>query len=147
MTIYQLNPLSDYPGFLASRVYSQNPDDDKVRAMISVIERLFEADPRRHWRRMTEAVLLAKHRLKDLPLALELARQVRLMPESIETPRWARDMEIIVLDEIGEKEAALRLISSLLQSGAITDRDEKRFLEQRLLKIQQALSNDGQVAE
>jgi len=147
LALHRLNPLSDYPAFLASRVYSQNPDDSKVRIMIDVIDELFARDARRHWRRMTEAVLLAKHRLGDLPLALELARKLSRMPREIETPYWARDMEIIVLDEMNEKESARMLISSLLQSGEISDADERRFLEQRLLKIQQELSGTGQIAE
>ncbi len=147
LALHRLNPLSDYPAFLASRVYSQNPDDSKVRIMIDVIDELFKRDPQRHWRRMTEACLLAKHRLGDLPLALELARKLSRMPRDIETPYWARDMEIIVLDEMNEKESARMLISSLLQSGEITDADERRFLEHRLLKIQQELLNAGQIAE
>ena len=147
LTLYRLNPLSDYPAFLATRVYGQNPDPDRVRIMIGVVEDLFERNPRQHWRRMTEACLLAKHQLKDLPLALSLARKLSEMPGEIKTPFWARDMELILLDEMDEKESARMLISSMLQSGDITDNDERRFLEQRLLKIQQELSSRGQSVE
>jgi hypothetical protein len=144
LTTYELNPLSDYPGFLASRVYGQIGDHEKLRRMISVIQELFDRDPRQHWRRMTEASLLAKHQLKDLELALQIARKISALPASINMPYWARDMELVLLDELNQHESAQLLISSMLQSGEITDPDEIRFLEFRLLKVQQALLNNEQ---
>ncbi len=143
-TVYALNPESDYPAFIASRVYSNVNDERKIRLIIDVIEDLFAQDPARHWRRMTEACLLAKHKLKDLPRALDLAEQVAALPNSIRLPYWARDMRIILLDELNELESARILISSLLESGEIEDPDEIHFLQQRLLKIQQSLLEQEQ---
>ena len=112
--------------------------------MVVLIEELFELNPRQHWRRMTEATLLAKHQLNDLPLALRLAEKISALPKSIEMPFWARDMEIVLLDELNQHQSAQLLISSLLQSGDITDPDEIRFLQFRLLRIQQILSENRQ---
>ena len=140
MTLNRLNLESDYPAFLAARVYSSVNDSGKIQLMIDAIEQMFKHRPERHWRRMTEATLLAKHQLRDLPQALLLAQQVADLPETVKLPFWARDMQLVLLDELGQKESAQLLISSLLQSGEITDNDEKRFLQQRLLKIQQELS-------
>ena len=145
LTLYRLNPDSDYPGFLASRVYAQVGDPDRVRRMIEVIQTLFHRDPQRHWRRMTEAVLLAKHELKDLELALSLASQLADLPKSVRMPRWARDMKLIALDDLGRDQDALRLIASELTSGDDIDADERRFLQDRLLKLQQELSKSGQL--
>lgn len=144
LMLYQLNPKSDYPAFIASRVYGQVGDASRVRQMIDVIRKLFEKDPERHWRRMTEASLLAKHRLSDLELALDLAKKVADLPKSYDLPFWARDMQLVLLDELNELESAQLLISSLLQSEEIKDPDELRFLQFRLLKIQQALSENKQ---
>ena len=143
-TIYELNPRSDYPAFLASRVYSQVQDRDKVRVMVALIERLFDIDPEQHWRRMTEACLLAKHQLQDLPLALRLAKKIAALPDELDLPFWARDMQLVLLDELGELESAQLLVSSMLQSGRINDPDELRFLRMRLLKIQQGLLENEQ---
>ncbi len=147
LLLYKMNPASDYPGFLASRIYGQIKDPVKVRMMIEVIRQLFEQDPARHWRRMTEACLLAKHQLKDLPLALELAKEVADLPKSVALPFWARDMKLVLLDELNELESAQLLISSLLQSGEIKDPDELRFLKFRLLKIQQQMLSNRQQEE
>lgn len=144
LTLGKLNLQSDYAAFLASRVYSQVPDTGKIRQMINVIETLFRANPEQHWRRMAEACLLAKHQLKDLPRALELAQQVADLPVTVKIPYWARDMRLVLLDELDQYESAQLLISSLLQSGEIKDPDEIRFLQQRLLKIQQKMLENEQ---
>ena len=144
LTLYQLNPRSDYPGFLASRVYSNVSDKTRVRQMVDIIDALFQRNPEQHWRRMTEACLLAKHKLQDLSLALELANKIANLPVTVRLPFWARDMKLVLLDELGEDESARLLISSLLQSNEIKDPDERRFLEFRLLKIQQELLESRQ---
>ena len=144
LTLQAMNPDSDYPAFLASRVYGQIDDPQRVRRMVEVVRAVFRQDPQRYWRRMSEAVLLAKYRVRDLALALELADELFRQPKSVRMPRWARDMKLIVLDEMGEDEAAMRLIGSLLESGEITDEDERRFLLDRLSKLQQELSESRQ---
>ena len=143
-TIYELNPRSDYPAFMATRIYSQVADKNKIYRMIKLVEALFENNPEQHWRRMTEACLLAKHKLKDLPYALELAKKISAIPDEIVLPHWARDMKLVLLDELNQLESAQLLISSMLQSGEIKDPDEIRFLRSRLLKVQQKMSNNKQ---
>ena len=144
LTIYELNPLSDYPAFLTTRVYSQVSEPAKIVKLIEVTQHLFTINPVQHWRRMTEACLLAKHQLKDLSLALTLAKQVADLPASIELPHWARDMKLILLDELNQLESAQLLISSMLQSGEVKDNDEIRFLKSRLLMIQQKMLENEQ---
>ena len=139
LTLSELNPHTDYPAFLAMRVYSQVKDEVKIRKLIEVTQQLFLLSPQLNWRRLSEACLLAKHQLKDLPLALTLAEQLAETPSSVNMPHWARDMRLILLDELNQLESAQILISSMLHSGDIKDNDEIRFLQQRLLKIQQQL--------
>ena len=144
LILYKLNPRSNYPAFMATRVYSQITDEKKIRQMISVVETIFDSNPGQHWRRMTEACLLARHQLKDLPLALELAKKVADISADIKLPHWARDMKLVLLDELNQLESAQLLISSMLQSGEVKDPDEIRFLRSRLLKIQQEMLENKQ---
>ncbi len=144
LSLSRLNPQSDYPAFLASRVYSQVKDQRKVRKMVQVVEQLFDQHPALHWRRMTEACLLAKHQLKDLPYALKLAQKIANIPPSVKIPYWARDMKLVLLDELNQLQSAQLLISSMLQDGDLKDHDERRFLQSRLLRIQQKLSAQRQ---
>lgn len=142
--ITSIAPGTEYPMLLASRVYSHTDSEPRLRKVIAFIERHFQTDPQRHWRRMAEACLLAKHRVGDLELALRLARQLAAQPASVEMPHWARDFEFLLLAELNEFESAIAIIEALLQSGAIRDNDERRFLGEKLLEFRQKLSKSGQ---
>ena len=137
--ISDINPRSEYPMLLATRVYSLTRDNERLRLILGFIERTFDHDPQLHWRRLAEASLLARHQLGDLKLALRMAEKLALQPVSVSMPDWARDIRFLLLSEMNEFESAIAIIQALLQSGAVSDPDEKRFLEGKLLDFQQKL--------
>ena len=137
--IYQLNTQSEYPTMLASRVYSQTRDKARLRIILEYIDRTFMYNPQLHWRRLAEASVIAKHQLGDLQLALQMAEKLSSQPASVEMPRWARDMRFILLGDMNEFETAITIIVALLQSEAVNDPDERRFLQEKLLYFQQKL--------
>jgi hypothetical protein len=137
--ITALNPHSEYPAMLASRVYSQTSDKQNMRLMIDFIQASFTREPQLHWRRMTEATILAKHKLGDLSLALSLAEQLTAQPIDVVMPQWARDMQFILLGELNEFEAGIAIIVAMLESGSLENADERRFLSVKLLEFQQKL--------
>ena len=51
-------------------------------------------------------------------------------------PLWARQMEIFILEDMNELEAARIMLGGLLQSGVIQDPAELRFLKQRLEELE-----------
>ena len=130
-----LDPRSQYPLLVATRIYALVPDEVRVRRMLEFAYRRFFEDPNRRWRWLAHASLVAKHRLRDLPLALRYAKAITEHATGPSVPYWARDMSIIVLAEMGEFEAARGLIGALLASGEITDVYELRFLEQKLEEL------------
>lgn len=130
--ILSLDPRSGYPLLSAARVYSQVPDEARQRRMVAFVREKFTEDPAGRWRWMAHAVYVAKHRLKDLDLALELARELRVATKPDEAPGWARQMELFVLEDMGDVEGARILLGGLIESGAITDPNEIRFLLERL---------------
>ena len=142
--IYQLNTQSEYPTMLASRVYSQTRDKVRLRIILEYIDRTFMYNPQLHWRRLAEASVIAKHQLEDLELALQMADKLSSQPPSVEMPRWARDMQFILLGDMNEFETAITIIVALLQSEAVNDPDEARFLKEKLLYFQQKLSESQQ---
>ncbi len=131
----QLDPRNSYPLLAASHLYAEVPDTAKVRRMLDFIEREFGVDPGGRWRWMAHAVLIAKHRLRDLPLALNLARQVTDADAAAGIPGWARQMQIFVLEDLGEFEAAELLIGGMLDSGTVTSVHEQLFLSKRLEQL------------
>lgn len=138
--IQRLNTDSEYPIMLASRVYSQTRDKQRLRLILGYIDRIFTASPQLHWRHQAEATVIAKHQLGDLELALEMAQKLSDQPKSIDMPRWARDLQFLLLGDLNEFESALAIIVALLQSDAVDDPDEKRFLQEKMLLFQQKLS-------
>lgn len=128
--ILGLDPLTQYPLLMASQLYAQVPDPARTRFMFELVYRRFLEDPNRRWRWLAHAALISKHRLHDLPLALHYSREIaRRAPAA---PAWARQMHLIVLEDMGETESARILIGGLLDSGEITDVYELRFLLNRL---------------
>jgi hypothetical protein len=142
--ITALNPHSEYPAMLASRVYSQTTDKQNMRLMIDFIQSNFTREPQLHWRRMTEATILAKHKLSDLSLALSLAEQLTTQTLDVVMPQWARDMQFILLGELNEFEAGIAIIVAMLESGSLENADERRFLRVKLLEFQQKLLESQQ---
>lgn len=132
--ILTLDPGAQYPLLVASRIYGEVPDPARQRRMLDFVAREFEEAPLQRWPAMAHATLVALHKLHDKPLALQYARRLRhhgaAAPDVV--PAWARQMEIVVLEDLGEQEAARILIGGLLQSGRIRDANELRFLAQRL---------------
>ena len=134
--ILALDPRGQYPLLMASQVYAQVPDPARTRLMFDFIYQQFLRDPDRRWRWLAHASLVAKHRLKDQPLALYYAREIaRLAPAA---PGWARQMQIFILEDLGEIESAKILLGALLSTGEIHDEHELKFLNDRLQTMQDA---------
>ena len=138
-SILALDPRSDYPLFSASRIYAEVPDPARSRRMLEFVYRAFLDDPNRRWPWLAHAALVAKHRLGDLPLALQYARAVDRKTNNPNVPPWAKQMEIFILEDMNELEAARIMISGLLQSGRVHDPAEILFLRQRLQELEARL--------
>jgi hypothetical protein len=145
--ITELSPGTEYPMLLASRVYTSTSDQARSRAILGFIQRRFDDDPQLHWRRLAEATVIAKYKLEDLELALAMAEKLAQQPSSVEMPNWARDFQFLLLAELNELESAIALIQALLQTDAVHDPDERRFLEGKLLDFQQKLFESRQTPQ
>jgi len=137
--ILATDPRSGYPLFAASRVYAENADARKARRMFDFIEAEFVRDPNGRWAALAQAALLAKHRLRDLPLARRYAAEIQQRTTDPSVPSWARQMEIFILEDMNELEAAKVMLGGLLATGRIRDPEEQRFLESRLAELERRL--------
>ena len=134
--ILALDPKGQYPLLAAGRIYGEVADEEKKRQMLEFIYQQFPKDPNRRWPSMIHAVYIAKHRIKDYPLALRFAHAVAQQVTVSDIPPWVKQMEIYVLEDMGEIESAKILIGGLLESGAIKDANELQFLYDRLDKLE-----------
>jgi hypothetical protein len=133
--ILALDPRSDYPLFSAARIYAEVPDPARSRRMLEYVYTAFLQDPNRRWPALAHAALLAKHRLRDLPLALRYARAVEEHANAADVPLWARQMGIFILEDMNELDAARTMIIGLLESGRVSDPAEVRFLRDHLQEL------------
>ena len=134
--VLALDPRSQYPLFSAARVYAEVPDERRMRLMLDFVYRAYLADPNRRWPWLAHAAILAKHELKDLPLARRYAQAIERHTTDPTVPAWAKQMELFILADMGELEAERLMIASLLQSGRIRDPAEIMVLKQRLQELE-----------
>ncbi|MFT5132429.1 MAG: hypothetical protein ACI9SC_000894 [Gammaproteobacteria bacterium] len=130
--IAQLDLNSQYPYLAAARIYALVPDDKKKRMMLNFVRDGFLRNPDLQWPAMAHAVFIAKHRLNDLELALQYAKDIRLHLRDSTVHSWVRQMELFVLEDMGDLESARILLGGFLDSGIIKDEKEYRFLRERL---------------
>lgn len=141
--ILATDPRSSYPLFAAARLYAENEDALKARQMFDFIEAQFLLDPDGRWAALAHVALLAKHRLHDLPLARRYASEIQRLTADPTIPSWARQMEIFILEDMNELEAAKVMLGGLLATGRIRDPEERRFLEGRLKEIERRLASSA----
>ena len=134
--ILGLDAVGQYPLMMASQIYGQVPDQAKQRQMCEFVRRQFERDPDRRWRWLAHCAVMAKHRLRDVRLALDYAEAITL--HARRASGWARQMRIFILEDLGELEAATVLLGGLLESGEVTDAKEIHFLTETLEKLKAA---------
>ncbi|MBF0400188.1 MAG: hypothetical protein HQL90_05420 [Magnetococcales bacterium] len=135
--VLDLDPRGHYPLLVAVRYYGELTPPAQQRRMGAFAYRRFLEDPQRRWPWLAHAAITAKHQLHDLPLALRYARAIRLHATGASVPSWAKQMEIVLLEDMGEWQDAQYLIGGLLAGGTLTDPQEIRFWSDRLRQLQQ----------
>jgi hypothetical protein len=136
-----LNPASNYPLLLASRVYGESFAPHEAKQMIRMVQRRFFEDPDRRWPWVAHAIFIARHGLQDPRLATELARSLRIHATGPRVPSWARQAEALLLADLGEVESARILLGALVSSGSVTDAAELEFLTDRLRALESGSRN------
>jgi hypothetical protein len=139
--ILELDPKGQYPLLAASRLYAEVPDEARQRSMLDFVYRQYLLDPNRRWPWLAHATFLAKHRLRDMDLALKYAAALQKFTTSKDVPAWAATMEIFIREELNELETARVMIGGMIASGRITDREELNFLDGRLREIEERLKS------
>ena len=134
--IVDLDPRSQYALSSAARIYAEVNDPVRQRKVCEFIYRRFLEDPNRRWPWLAHAALLAKHRLADLALARRFASAIDRHATAPDVPPWAKQMEIFILEDMNELEAARVLIGALVAGGRVTDPEELRFLDARLKELE-----------
>ncbi len=134
--VLQLDPRANYPLFMAGRVYGAVSNLEKRRSMFEFIYQQFLLDPNRRWRALADAAVSARHSLKDLTLARKYTRALRLYATDRSVPVWARQMDIFMMEDMGEVKSARMLLGAMFSSGEITDPREIAFVLKRMTQLE-----------
>ncbi len=146
-TILELDPRGHYPMLVAARVYGSIQDPEKQRIMTEYIFDKFNENPNKYWRWLAHAIITAKHEVKDNKLALKYAYALAEKATGKNVPYLAKDLNIIVLEDMGEVEAAKILVGALIDSGEISDPYELKFLTQKIITLEEKMLKKRQSVE
>ncbi len=136
-----MDPRGQYPLLAAVRLYGEVPDRNRQQQMLEFTYEKFMEAPNERWPWLAHAVVIARHRVENLELALKYANALADNATGPQVPHWAQQMSIFVLEDMGETEAARVLIGGLLDSGQITDPHEFSFLSERLNLLAESSQN------
>jgi len=137
----QLDPQSGYPLMMASQLYGQVNDEPRQRMMCEFVHARFLEAPDLRWRWLAHCAIMAKHRLRDQPLALRYATDITQYAGT--ASGWARQMRIFILEDMGELGSAKVLLGGLLATGEVTDPSELHFLTERLKTLEERENSAG----
>lgn len=142
--ILLLDPQAAYPLLAASRFYADIANPITQRIMSEFVYDEFLKNPDQRWPWLGHVAIIAKHRLHDLPLALKYARALSKHAKGADVPGWVKQMEFIILEDMGELEAARLFIGGLLASGEVKSAHELHFLNERLQLLEKKAANSKQ---
>ncbi len=131
-----LDRRTGYPLMMASQLYGQVPDANKQRVMCDFVHARFLEAPDLRWRWLAHCAIMAKHRLRDPELALRYAADITRHAGG--ASGWARQMQVFILEDLGETDSARILLGGLLANGEVTDPAELHFLTERLKALESA---------
>ncbi len=123
----QFDPKSQYLPVLVGYYFGQTPKTEDLRVVIDYLVRVTERDPERNWRWLAHAVYLARHRINDIKLALDLAYRLAAL-EAPGLPVWTKQMPAFVLAEVGDNEAARDLMVVILETDQNLTPEEIEFM-------------------
>lgn len=123
----EFDPKSNYLPVLVGYYFSQSQNTEDVRVVVDYLTGIATRDPKRNWRWLAHAVYLARHRIGDMRLALDLAYRLAGLDVS-GLPIWTKQMPAFVLAEVGDKEAARDIMEVILKTDPNLSAEEVNFM-------------------
>ncbi|MFP4097220.1 MAG: hypothetical protein ACLFP8_00430 [Alphaproteobacteria bacterium] len=112
----KLDPYSNYVPYLVSYYFSGVQEPELFRPALEYLRVVGMRPDGIKWNWLVQAIFFARHRLKDLELALSLADDLA-KTENPDAPVWAKQMPAFVLNAKGSKEEAYALLVKTLQTN------------------------------
>jgi hypothetical protein len=112
---HRLDPISNATPALAGFSFGANKNSEQLGHIVDYLELAGSVDHPQKWRWLAQATFIARHKMQDYDRAYELAQKLANM-DARDMPAWTKQMPAFVLNNQGEKQAALGLMLELLKS-------------------------------
>ena len=124
---YRYDRQSHYAPTLASYYFGATQDPSKLHPIITYLQVAGNNPDNELWRYLAQGVYLARFRLKDQALALELAYQLAAL-QGPKMPLWTKQMPAFVMSNNGQKQQSRDLFLTLLATGKNIEINEVNFM-------------------
>lgn len=116
--LHQLDPASNHVPLVAAYYFGATSVPKDLAVVVDYLATIGQVPIGNKWRWLAQAIYLARYRMHDLPLALDLSYKLaRMQPVGDRLPIWAQQMPAFILKEQGDKEAARAIAEGVLQGG------------------------------
>lgn len=125
----RLDPASNHVPMTAAYYFGSTRVPRDVAVVVDYLAAIGQNPAGNKWRWLAYAVLLARHRLHDDDLALDLAYKLsHMQPIGDVLPAWARHMPAVVLSEKGEAGGARKFFENLVVNSADLTAEDAYFV-------------------
>jgi hypothetical protein len=124
---YKFDRMSHYAPTLGSYYFGATQDPSKLRPVIQYLAVAGNTTERELWRYLAQAVYLARFRLDDQVLALDLAYKLAAL-NGRNMPIWTKQMPAFVMSKNGQKQASRDLFITLLATSKNISIQEVNFM-------------------
>lgn len=133
--LHSLDPAADHVPMIAAYYFGASRVPSDIAHVVQYLAQAGENPAGEKWRWLAYAAYLARHRLDDLDLALDLAYKLSRMELADDRmPLWARQMPALILKEQGDAESARALMENMLAGEASLHPNEVNFLKAYLVE-------------
>lgn len=130
-----LDPASNHIPMLAAYYFGATQKPEDVAVVVKYLGAIGQNPAGNKWRWLVHAIFLARHRMDNLGLALDMAYALsRIEPVGDVLPAWARQMPAFVLAEQGEKQSARKIIEEILMTATGLHPNEVNFMRDYLVE-------------
>lgn len=130
-TLHRLDPAADHVPMIAAYYFGATSVPGDIAYIVDYLEQVGDSPVGQKWRWLAHAAYLARHRMDDMPRALDIAYKLsRITPlDGRPLPIWARQMPAFVLAARGDQAAARALLENMLINETDLHPNEVNFMQ------------------
>jgi hypothetical protein len=137
----EIDSVSNLVVYVAAYYYSASQDVNDIPYVVDFLEKHSDKHPSDKWWWYSQAVYLAKNKMKDDKRALEIAKKLSDLPKDLDIPIWTRQLQAFIFEGKGEYKQACDIIVNVIRDSGDNKLTEGEmnfiyyFIQERLRAI------------